>query len=774
MEGLLMLSVRLERLAAFAALALFLMLTLHVAPASAQDIQQSKAIYFSPDVSSNPNTVVEFGAVGRSGAGDLVNVSNAGGYLMLSGQKINVLPWNYVYWSKYKLWLIFLANVTRDDFFIGFLYLRDSSTGFGLRVFNYASGAYWWAGSFAGKEYVRNQTLQVPSVQMPRLAINATAKTVNRLFAYGPSLYVTSSIGYMLNGSDRFTLYPLLNQINASTGWNELWTLMVDSSKTYYYSILYMNRQDYSHVMLGWTLRLNDYAATPFRTYEASWSIQKKTYCLTVNTERSNISVNVNGFPFRTDNWGRLQVPISSGIHTLQLEASVPADLGVRVAFGGWNDGSTSNPRQINVGGNITLNAKFVTQYLLTAYSPFSNVSGAGWYNSGSTASISIEPEVNHWNGTRHVFTGWTGNLQTSNSSLSILMDGPKHVEANYKKQYQVYFNAAGLPNGTTIELNVNGASRNVTVPDSYSTWFDSGATVSFAVRILKIEAGSLTYSLESWHDSEWSTIASPLIVDKPDTLTANFNREKAASKIYCGIQQDTKVQGEPVVISGSIEPGHQDAIVKLYYSLDGNSWSQLTEVRTDSEGKYSYEWDSAPPGSVYVKAYWSGDFDHKEASSSSSSFATSLSMAFFRNWVHQVGELVQKSASFKFLVYPLDFAMSLCNMIFLAFEEAQILSAVLAITTASFILGLIYLAPILFILMMVATKGGASRLNFVLLIPLAVLWALSLVGFLIAEAGMFQPFAKIAVAGFVLMTILLSGGLFSSAAARIVSGLRS
>jgi len=773
-----MLLMRLERWAAFAALALFFMLSLYVEPASTQDIQQSKAIYFSPEFTSHPNTVVEFSAVGRSGAGDLVNVSNAGGYLILSGQKMNVLPWNYVYWGKYKLWLIFLANVTKDDFFIGFLYLRDSSLGFGLRVFNYASGAYWWAGSFAGKEYVRNQTFQVPSVQMPGLAIDGTAKTVNRLFAYGPSLYMTSSIGYMINGSDRFTVYPLLNQINVSTGWNELWTLMIDSSNSYYYSILYMNRQDYSHVMVGWTLRLNDFAAVPFRTYDASWSIQKKTYCLTVNTQRSNITVNVNGFPFTTDSWGRLQVPISSGIHTLQLEASIPADPGVRNAFGGWNDGSTSNPRRIDIGGNITLNAKFVTQYLLTAYSPFSNVSGSGWYNSGSTASISLEPEVNHWNGTRHVFTGWTGDLQTSNASLSILMDGPKHVEANYKKQCQVYFNAAGLPNSTIIELGVNGASHNVTVPDSYSEWFDSGATVSFAVRIVKIEAGSLTYSLESWHDSDWSNIASPLIVDRPHTLTANFNHEKTVSKIFSNIQQNTKVQGEPVVISGAIEPKHQDVIVKLYYSLDGDSWSQLADVRTDSEGKYSYEWDSAPPGTVYVKAYWPGDFDHKEASSASSSFATSLGMALFRSWIYSLSDYIQKSLrhseSFKFLVYPFDFAASLCSMVFSAFEEAQILSAVLAITSASLIIGLIYLAPILFLLMIAATRGRASRLNFVFLIPLVILWALTLVGFLVAEAGMFQSFAKIAVAGFVLMTIILSGSLFSSAAAKIFSGLRS
>jgi len=772
-----MLSMRLEKFVIFAAFALFFMLALCVEPVSAQDIQQSKAIYFAPSASSHPNTIVEFSAVGRSSAGDLVNVSNAGGYMVLSGQKIDVQPWNYVYWSKYKLWLIFLANVTTDDFFIGFLYLRDTSPGFGLRVFNYASDAYWWAGSFAGKEYVRNQTLQVPSVQMPRLAINATAKTVNRMFAYGPSLYMTSNIGYMLNGSSKFTLYPLMNQINVSTGWNELWTLMVDGSKTYYYSILYMNKQDHSHVMLGWALRLNDYAAVPFRTCDASWSIQKKTYCLTVNTQRSNVSVNVNGFPFRTDSLGRLQVPISSGLHTLKLEASIPADPGVRIAFGGWNDGSASNPRQVNVGGNMTVTAKFITQYLLTADSPFSNVSGTGWYDSGSTASISTEPEVDHWNGTRHLFTEWTGDSQSSNSSLSILMDSPKHVKANYKKQYQVYFNAAGLPNGTIIELDVNGTSRNITLPGNYSTWFDSGAAVSFAVQVLKIEAGSLAFSLESWHDSDWSNIASPLTVDKPHTLTANFNREKAASKIFCNIQQNIKVQGEPVVISGSVEPGHQGAVVKLYYSVDGNSWIQLTEVRTDPEGRYSYEWDSAPPGTVYVKAYWSGDFDHKEASSTSS-FATSLSVALFRNWAHSVGEYVQKSLryseSFKFLLYPLDLAVDLCNMVFSAFMEAQVLSAALAITTASFVLGLIYLAPILLLLMMVATRGRTSRLKLVLLVPLSMLWALSLVGFLVAETGMFQSFAKIAVAGFVLMTIVLSGSLFSSAAARIIGGLRS
>ena len=131
-------------------------------------------------------------------------------------------------------------------------------------------------------------------------------------------------------------------------------------------------------------------------------------------------------------------------------------------------------------------------------------------------------------------------------------------------------------------------------------------------------------------------------------------------------------------------------------------------------------------------------------------------------------------SESLKFLLYPLDFARDFCNTVFSAFIEAQILSALLAITAASLVLGLAYLAPILFLLMMVATRGRTSRLKLVFLIPLSVLWALSLVGFLVAEAGMFQSFAKLAVASFVLMTIVISGSLFSSAAARIIGGLRS
>jgi len=69
---------------------------------------------------------------------------------------------------------------------------------------------------------------------------------------------------------------------------------------------------------------------------------------------------------------------------------------------------------------------------------------------------------------------------------------------------------------------------------------------------------------------------------------------------------------GSTVRISGSIWPVHL-ALVFIQTSRDeGATWDNLTMVATEG-GNYSYVWQPMSSGSYLLRAFWSGDMDHKK-----------------------------------------------------------------------------------------------------------------------------------------------------------------
>ncbi len=88
------------------------------------------------------------------------------------------------------------------------------------------------------------------------------------------------------------------------------------------------------------------------------------------------------------------------------------------------------------------------------------------------------------------------------------------------------------------------------------------------------------------------------------------------SSAIYVSLSTNFAVANNNVKISGSLSPSLAGETVTLYVSSMGSPLTLLTTVVTDSNGEYSYNWDS-PPGGVYsVKAKWSGDDDYSSAAS--------------------------------------------------------------------------------------------------------------------------------------------------------------
>jgi len=115
-----------------------------------------------------------------------------------------------------------------------------------------------------------------------------------------------------------------------------------------------------------------------------------------------------------------------------------------RLVFSGWNvDGSVSQTGAaltIQMNGPHTIVAQYTQQYYLTLSSDQGSVTGGGWYDAGSTASISASTPPNPSYGVSMVFNGWQGDIQSSGQSTTVMMDGPKSATATWRADPTVLY----------------------------------------------------------------------------------------------------------------------------------------------------------------------------------------------------------------------------------------------------------------------------------------------------------------------------------------------
>jgi len=69
-------------------------------------------------------------------------------------------------------------------------------------------------------------------------------------------------------------------------------------------------------------------------------------------------------------------------------------------------------------------------------------------------------------------------------------------------------------------------------------------------------------------------------------------------------------VFGENITITGSIIRPQNNVTVTIQYKLNvtGAAWQNLTKVQTDSDGQYSYTWETSEAGEFNLKSLWEGD----------------------------------------------------------------------------------------------------------------------------------------------------------------------
>jgi len=119
-------------------------------------------------------------------------------------------------------------------------------------------------------------------------------------------------------------------------------------------------------------------------------------------------------------------------VHDLTAVPQVDTAKGTRYTFASWSDGNRSVSRTISHGGVYRANYK--TEHQLVIESAYGEPGGEGWYDAGSTATISVAPSV----GTiiRQVFTGWSGDFSGDKPTTQLIMNSPKTITANWRTDY--------------------------------------------------------------------------------------------------------------------------------------------------------------------------------------------------------------------------------------------------------------------------------------------------------------------------------------------------
>jgi hypothetical protein len=78
-------------------------------------------------------------------------------------------------------------------------------------------------------------------------------------------------------------------------------------------------------------------------------------------------------------------------------------------------------------------------QYYVKVVSDKDKVKGEGWYDEGTLAMVGVlSSTVLENTGERLVFSGWSGDINSANTTVTFIVNGPKIIYANWKKQYYV------------------------------------------------------------------------------------------------------------------------------------------------------------------------------------------------------------------------------------------------------------------------------------------------------------------------------------------------
>jgi hypothetical protein len=247
----------------------------------------------------------------------------------------------------------------------------------------------------------------------------------------------------------------------------------------------------------------------------------------------------------------------------------------------------TSQTGTMTVTTYGTVTGNYGTQYYLTVTSPYRTPGGQGWYNSGDTAYATLNsPIIDHGNGTRHVFSGWSGDASGTSfaQSSAISMTAAKTAVALWKTRYSLSFTETGLDSTATgTVVTVNG------FPEAYGSlphviWVDAGSSVTFSYSNV-----SSTTTGERFILTGVAGPTSPITVTTPTSVIGNYKTQYKVTFNQSAVSSD--FAGTVVTVDST---GYTVAALPTDFWWDNGSSHTFTFASplAVSAGK-EYDWSS-------------------------------------------------------------------------------------------------------------------------------------------------------------------------------------
>jgi hypothetical protein len=198
-------------------------------------------------------------------------------------------------------------------------------------------------------------------------------------------------------------------------------------------------------------------------------------------------------------------------VHTFSIPKTVVYEEGnwTRYLFTGWSDGNVSASRKVIVLSSTTYTAVFKVQHRVDVSSEYGSVSGSGWHDEGSTAVISVTPEVTDFgNGTRRIFKSWIGDFSSSSATAKVTVDSPKSIKASWGYQYYLSVSSEyGSPSG--------------------GGWYFPGQTATVSVSPIVNLGSGVRKVFAGWiGDLSSSNSTFNIVVSRPMALTAKWKTQ--------------------------------------------------------------------------------------------------------------------------------------------------------------------------------------------------------------------------------------------------------
>jgi hypothetical protein len=188
-----------------------------------------------------------------------------------------------------------------------------------------------------------------------------------------------------------------------------------------------------------WQYYADDYRGTGF----AEMTIRVASLAtLEIDLGTPNVTVKADNSSEKTSNIGSIALQLPVGlVHEVSVPPFLSFENSTRLAFSGWKDGVNNTERTLMLDGDSKLLGSYRTQYFLLVNSIVSDYSHSGWYDVGANVSLRVASSspmsgLPGFLGLRYVFKDWSGDLESGSTSISVIIDKPKVINANFVADY--------------------------------------------------------------------------------------------------------------------------------------------------------------------------------------------------------------------------------------------------------------------------------------------------------------------------------------------------